>query len=77
MWLTHFLKILFHWPDGIVVGNLIASVLWVPFTMVHLHRRAKKNLAIQTQELKEHVEAQFSAQTTEIKDHVTETNNAG
>jgi ABC-type transport system involved in cytochrome bd biosynthesis fused ATPase/permease subunit len=72
-----FLETLFHWPEGIVVGNLIASVLWVPFTLIHLHRRSRKNLAEQTKELKAHVKEQLSAQTTEIKDHVTEATNAG
>jgi len=26
----HFLSTIFSWPNGIVVGNLLASVLWVP-----------------------------------------------
>jgi len=34
----HFLDILFAWPNGIVVGNLIASVLWtVPTWFILLH----------------------------------------
>lgn len=28
--LTHQLWVIFDWPDGIVVGNLLASFLWVP-----------------------------------------------
>ena len=66
-----FLATLFRWPEGIVVGNLIASVLWVPFTLVHLHRRSRKNLAAQTDELKAHVVEQLSSQTDEIKVHVS------
>lgn len=38
-------KELFSWPNGIVVGNLIASVLWVPATMIHLHRKIDRNHA--------------------------------
>lgn len=26
--MTYFLLILFRWPDGIVLGNLLASLLW-------------------------------------------------
>jgi len=36
------LYIMFSWPQGIVVGNLIANVLWVTpgFIVMHiLHRR--------------------------------------
>jgi hypothetical protein len=29
--------ILFAWPQGIVVGNLIASCLWAGPTFAHLH----------------------------------------
>lgn len=74
-----FLDTLFRWPEGIVVGNLIASVLWVPFTLVHIHRKSQKNLAAQTEELKTHVSDQLSSQTDEIKSHVSTevSNNAG
>lgn len=33
----HVLAELFRWPDGIVVGNLIASALWAVPAFVHLH----------------------------------------
>lgn len=26
--MTYFLSVLFRWPDGIVLGNLMASLLW-------------------------------------------------
>lgn len=32
---------LFSWPDGIVVGNLIASLMWLPTALIHLDRRAQ------------------------------------
>lgn len=35
--LTAFLLVLFAWPAGIVVGNLIASVLWLPVQWAGLH----------------------------------------
>lgn len=33
------LRTLFEWPDGIVVGNLIASALWATPALWHLHKR--------------------------------------
>lgn len=36
---TGILGVLFAWPDGIVVGNLIASAMWAAPAMLHLHRR--------------------------------------
>jgi len=45
-----FLSTLFHWPDGIVVGNLIASALWAFPAILHLDRLARKHH-------KEHMEA--------------------
>ena len=35
--LTVFLLTLFSWPAGIVVGNLIASFLWLPIQYLGLH----------------------------------------
>lgn len=32
-------RTLFAWPNGIVVGNLIASALWAAPTLIHLHRK--------------------------------------
>lgn len=32
-----FLRTLFAWPQGIVVGNLIASALWAAPALGHLH----------------------------------------
>jgi hypothetical protein len=37
--MIHFLWTLFGWPQGIVVGNLIASVLWAAPALLHLHRK--------------------------------------
>lgn len=41
--MINFLYDLFHWPDGIVVGNLIASAIWAPLTFIHLHRKIDRN----------------------------------
>jgi hypothetical protein len=40
--MLHFLSILFSWPNGIVVGNLIASALWAGPALFHLDRRMKQ-----------------------------------
>jgi hypothetical protein len=37
------LETLFRWPDGIVVGNLIASALWAAPALLHLHRKINRN----------------------------------
>jgi hypothetical protein len=39
----HVLGELFGWPDGIVVGNLIASALWAAPALWHLHRKINRN----------------------------------
>lgn len=39
----HFLWILFNWPNGIVVGNLIASLIWGVPSMWHLHRKINRH----------------------------------
>lgn len=39
------LKELFSWPNGIVVGNLIASALWATPALLHLHRKIDRNHA--------------------------------
>lgn len=40
--MIHILWVMFNWPSGIVVGNLIASVLWASIfewrLKVHHHR---------------------------------------
>jgi hypothetical protein len=36
---AHVLAEMFAWPDGIVVGNLIASALWAAPALLHLHRK--------------------------------------
>jgi len=46
----HFLSTLFSWPDGIVVGNLIASAIWAVPAVLHLDKLARKHH-------KEHMEA--------------------
>jgi hypothetical protein len=38
-----FLVTLFRYPDGIVLGNLIASAMWAPLGIVHLDRLAKRH----------------------------------
>lgn len=42
--LTSFLLVLFTWPSGIVVGNLIASLMWVPVQYVGVHLRLQAHL---------------------------------
>lgn len=37
--MIHVLGELFGWPYGIVVGNLIASVLWATPALLHLHAK--------------------------------------
>lgn len=37
------LRTLFWWPDGIVVGNLIASALWATPALMHLHRKLDRH----------------------------------
>ena len=34
---------LFAWPNGIVVGNLIASILWAAPALLHLHRKLDRH----------------------------------
>lgn len=35
----HFLWILFNWPNGIVVGNLLASIIWMGIMERQHHKR--------------------------------------
>jgi hypothetical protein len=39
-----FLLTLFGWPGGILVGNLIASVVWVPLQWLGIHLHLKSHL---------------------------------
>lgn len=41
--MKHILYEMFGWPQGIVVGNLIASALWAAPALVHLHRKLNKH----------------------------------
>lgn len=38
-----FIKTLFSWPDGIVVGNLLASAIWGIPTFIRFDRLLKKH----------------------------------
>lgn len=49
--MTGILATLFGWPDGIVVGNLIASALWALPALWHLDRRMRRR----HQQLLDHV----------------------
>jgi len=42
---THFLSVLFSWPNGIVLGNLIASAMWAAPALLHLHRKLNRQHA--------------------------------
>ncbi len=44
--MKHILYEMFGWPQGIVIGNLIASALWAAPALVHLHRKLNKRLAL-------------------------------
>lgn len=46
------LRTLFDWPNGIVVGNLIASAICVVLATIHLDRLAKKHHKIHITHLK-------------------------
>jgi len=43
LWLNllHFCLTLFRYPDGIVLGNLLASLLWLPLQWLGIHLRLK------------------------------------
>lgn len=47
------LRTLFSWPDGIVVGNLIASAMWAGPALLHLDRRMRKR----HDQLRAHIQA--------------------
>ena len=36
-------KTMFDWPYGIVVGNLIASIMWAAPAFIHLHIRLRRH----------------------------------
>lgn len=38
LWL-HILAVLFAWPAGIVLGNLIANIFWLPVQWLGLHAK--------------------------------------
>jgi len=40
---THVLGEMFAWPNGIVLGNLIASALWAAPALIHLHRKLDRH----------------------------------
>lgn len=47
-------RVFFHWPDGGVWGNLVASAVWVPVSLLGthlLHRHHRRKLI---KELREH-----------------------
>jgi len=50
---TRILGDLFAWPDGIVVGNLIASALWAAPALIHLHRKLDRHHRALTSTTKE------------------------
>jgi hypothetical protein len=41
--MTDVLKTLFSWPNGIVLGNLIASALWATPALIHQHRKLNRH----------------------------------
>ena len=59
----HFFWILFAWPQGIVVGNLIASVIWATPAFIHLHRRLGRQHAERLAQAARHHHEQMKAIT--------------
>lgn len=54
--LGHFSWQLFYWPGGIVVGNLIANMLWEwPSQGIHYWRTHRQNKK-QTEHIKIHID---------------------
>lgn len=43
MHIRHIISVLFSWPNGIVLGNLIASALVSGGALLHLDRLARKH----------------------------------
>jgi hypothetical protein len=37
------LLILFGWPNGIVLGNLLASLIWAVPALIHLHVKLNRH----------------------------------
>lgn len=47
------LLLFFHWPEGSVWSNLIASVIWATPTFLHLHHKMSRRAdALMEQHLK-------------------------
>lgn len=51
------IKTLFSWPNGIVLGNLIASAMWALPTIVHLDRLARKHHRQHMERIERHFNA--------------------
>jgi len=58
---THLLHVLFHWPDGIVVGNLIASAIWVLPGVLHLDRLQRKHHKAHVKLMNDHHQEHMTA----------------
>jgi hypothetical protein len=56
-----FLHTLFSWPNGIVVGNLLASAIWAPIGIIHLdhlmRRHHREHISLMHRHHREHMEA--------------------
>lgn len=37
------IKTLVWWPNGIVLGNLLASAIWATPALIHLHRKIDRH----------------------------------
>jgi hypothetical protein len=40
--MKHIMVTLVGWPDGIILGNLLASAIWATPALWHLHRKLNR-----------------------------------
>jgi len=72
--LVQFYHDCFDWPSGVVIGNLLASLLWVPVQWLGIHARLAAHRAAMHDRLDEqdkYILARFDAQDAvlgEIRD---------
>ena len=59
------LHLFFHWPDGGVYSNIVASVIWTTpsffLGMYVSHRKLKKHINAKHEDLKAHITSEHAA----------------